>query len=260
MGMIAYYHMLVNREANVTSGSAEDSWLKGQMANCVTFLQNAQAAEAAYEKANPGQTYLAQSFCDILNQSTTKMDTAADFNKWWIDNLISLDGTGQSFMDWFQPMIVAEQDPSAGGASQSDLLGVAFASTMMFSDLDNTSLGQMGGVDAYFSNKDWTHPFQASLFPTLAPEMITFFLWSQDGSPNPGGSGWSDFTQNLGYMGNLLNPSNLPTPGPSNYDTYVWPAFSSYESTFDNGQFPNGDTLSSALSNFWTAFDDKFIN
>jgi hypothetical protein len=271
MGMLGYYHMLSNRDASVQAGSAEDAWLKGQMANCVTFLQNAQAAEAAYEKANPGQTYLASAFCDILKQSTTETGTSG-FNKWWLDNLQQLDGIpGYSIMDWFNATINVENPLPSPGQSQSDLMGVAFASTMLFVDLDNTTLGQAGGIDGYFNDFNPVRPSHLSMFALLAPEMLTSYLWTESGSPNPSDPGWSSFAANVGYLGNMLNPANLPTPTPANYQTYFWDTtslqtppdsygFSYALSQIAQGKFPNGNTdFSTTLNDFLQAFDDKFI-
>ena len=256
MGMLAYYQMLAAREGKAVPGSAEDLWLKGQMANCVTFLQSAQAAEAAYEKANPGKTYLDPAFCDILKQSTTKTGTK-DFSKWFTDNLENMDGTGSSFMDWFAQL---KSVPSADKTSAADLLGYSFATSRLVADLDNTTIGQMGGIDSLFSDKDWVHPFSGYGFPSVSPEVIAYYLWTLAGSPSPTDPGWKTFTDNLGFMGNMLKPDNLPTPSPVNYGENFWAKFKKYQEDFADGKFPDGDTLDKLLAKILEALDKRFMH
>lgn len=261
MGILGYYHMLSDREASVTAGSPEDQWLKGQMADCTTFIANAEKAETAYEQANPGKTYLGSTFCDILKQAGQQMGTSG-YSKWMIDTYMNLDGTGTSIIDWFNQIVGVEPAlswPSGSGQSQTDMEGFSFASTFLFVDLDNTALGQMGGVDAYFSVNDYSHPFNPYKFPSAGPEMICYYLWNSCGQPAPGSSGWTDFTTDLGYFGNMLNPANLPQPTPTNYQQFFWKNFQTDETDFDNGQFPGGDSLTEAFEAYLKAFNVRFI-
>jgi hypothetical protein len=271
MGMLSYYHILSNREATVTPGSDEDNWLKAQMQNCVSFLKQAQSNEAAYEAANPGKTFLPSTFYDILTQAVVgnpskgvAPEIGSDgFDKWWIDNLESLDGSGETIIDWFSMAMGGEQPIDWKAGSASDMMGLAFSSTMLLVNLDTSDLGQMGSVDAYFSPYDWAHPFQPAKFPTLSPEMLEFYLWNQCGSPQPDSSGWTQFTAQLGYLGNLLDPKNIvpkSMPPPTNYNDTFWTSFQTDEGDFDNGLFPNGDTLDSAFENYFAAFSSRFIS